>query len=67
VRRQSDRCLRIEAAAGENPRSRGLLHRGVQLSLQSSQLAYRVRAVLGNGRRTSWSAPAAVGERRRYS
>lgn len=62
LRRQSEPCLRIEAAAGENEKSRGLLNREVLLALQSGQLAYRVRAVLDGNRVSEWSPPLAVGE-----
>lgn len=62
LRRQTARCFRIQAAAGENTRSRGLALREEQLALQQGQLAYAVRAILEDGRVTSWSAAVAVGE-----
>ncbi|HEV7799364.1 MAG TPA: hypothetical protein VGO73_14495 [Pyrinomonadaceae bacterium] len=61
VQRQSENCFRIEAATGENKKSEGLLNRQLQLALQSSQLAYRVRAVLDNGRVGEWSPSVSVG------
>lgn len=62
LRRQSERCLRIEAAAGENDKGLGLLNREVLLALQSAQLAYRVRAILHDNRVSEWSPPMAVGQ-----
>jgi len=59
--RQSENCFRIEAAAGENKKSEGLLNRQLQLALQSSQLAYRVRAVTNDGRVGEWSQSVSVG------
>lgn len=66
LRRQSERCFRIEAAANENEKSQGLLNREVLLALQSGQLAYRVRAVLEEGRASEWSPPMAVGKATGY-
>jgi hypothetical protein len=66
-RRQSENCFRIEAAAGENNKSEGLLNRQLQLALQSSQLAYRVRAVMNGGRVGEWSRAVSVGETTRAS
>ncbi|MCC5667726.1 hypothetical protein LC653_28570 [Nostoc sp. CHAB 5784] len=62
LHRQSDRCFRIEAAAGENLKSQGLFNRKVLLLLQRSQLAYRVRAILDENRVSEWSAAMAVGD-----
>lgn len=62
LRRQSDRCFGIEAAAGNNPKSQGLFNRKVLLLLQKSQLAYRVRAILDDNRVSEWSAAMAVGD-----
>jgi hypothetical protein len=64
LRRQEGTCFRIEAAANENAIDQGLLHRDMLLAVQASQLAYRVRAALENGRVSAWSQAAAVGERR---
>lgn len=61
LRRQTDRCFRLEVAAGENDRAAGLLNRDVQLALESGQIAYRVRAVLDGNRVSEWSAAVAAG------
>jgi hypothetical protein len=60
--RRRGRCLRLEVAAGENARGDGREGERVQLALAASQLAYRVRAVLGDGRSSRWSGPYAAGE-----
>lgn len=62
VRRQSERCFRLQAAAGENSKAQGLLNRDLQLAMQQGQLAYRVRAVRKDGRMSEWSLPQAVGK-----
>jgi hypothetical protein len=62
VRRQSERCLSMKAAAGENEKTEGFAHRGLLLSLASGQLAYSVRAVLVGDRVSEWSRPMAVGK-----
>jgi hypothetical protein len=62
LRHQRGRCLRLEVAADENARREGFKGERVQLALAASQLAYRVRAVLGNGRVSRWSEPYAAGE-----
>lgn len=62
LRRQSDRCFRIEAAAGENEKSQGFVNRKLLLALQSGQLAYRVRAILDKKSVSEWSPSIAVGE-----
>lgn len=62
VQPQAGRCLRLQAAAGNNPRSQGLLNRDLLLQLKAGQLAYRVRAALGDGRMSEWSRPVAVGQ-----
>ena len=61
LRRQSERCFSLQAAAGENSKAQGLLNRALQLALQQGQLAYRVRAVRKDGRMSEWSVPFAVG------
>jgi len=63
LRRQEENCFRIKAAAGENKKSEGLKTRDVQLALQQGQLAYRVRAVLGEGHVSEWSKPVPVGKK----
>ena len=65
LRRQSERCFRIEAAGGENEKSQGLVNRTMLLLLQAGQLAYRVRAVFSNGRVSAWSPAMAVGKETR--
>lgn len=55
-------AYRLQVAAGENPEASGLHGRDAQLDLQSAQLAFRVRAVMGDGRRTPWSGTAATGK-----
>lgn len=62
LRRQPSECLRVEMVAGENKRSQGLLRREQMLGLQAGQLAYRVRAVLGDNRVTEWSQSMAIGK-----
>jgi len=63
LRRQTDRCFRLEVAGGENHKSQGLLNRELLLKLQSAQLAYRVRAVLDTNRFSEWSRGAAAGKK----
>jgi hypothetical protein len=65
LRRQRGRCLRLEVAADENLRSEGFKGERIQLALAASQLAYRVRARLGDGRASRWSEPYAAGEQLR--
>ncbi|MBE8991969.1 hypothetical protein [Nostoc sp. LEGE 12450] len=61
LKRQSDRCFRIQAASNENQKSQGLLNRDVILLMHKIQLGYRVRAVLDNNRVSEWSQVMAVG------
>ena len=62
LRRQRERCFRLQAAAGENHKAQGLLNRELQLALQQGQLAYRVRTVLSDGRVSEWSPVLTVGK-----
>jgi hypothetical protein len=62
LRRQSERCLRLEVVKGENAKKLGFVNREVLLALQAGQLAYRVRAVLDEGRVSDWSSPVAAGK-----
>jgi hypothetical protein len=62
LRHQAERCLRLQTAAGNNPKSQGLLYRDLLLQLKAGQLGYRVRAALGEGRVSEWSRPVAVGQ-----
>lgn len=63
LRRQTDRCYRIEVAAGENDKSQGFLNRELLLTLQSAQLSYRVRAVLDTNRFSEWSRGVPAGKK----
>lgn len=49
------RCHRLEVAANENRKAEGLRARDLQIAMQSGQLAYRVRAVLADGSKSTWS------------
>jgi hypothetical protein len=60
LRRQSERCFRLEVAAGENPKSEGLLKRDLQLAMRASELSYRVRAVFADGTVSAWSQPLGI-------
>jgi hypothetical protein len=60
LRRQSERCFRLEVAAGENPKSEGLLKRDLQLAMRASELSYRVRAVFADGTASAWSQPLSI-------
>lgn len=60
LRTQTDPCYRLQVAAGENATAMGLQGREVQMQMQSSQLAFRVRAILSDGRRSGWSDAAAA-------
>ena len=61
LRRQADRCLRIEAAAGDGPPEERAARRAVQLAAQQGQLAFQVRSVPAHGPPGEWSPPVAVG------
>ncbi|BAZ19719.1 hypothetical protein NIES4073_05920 [Kalymmatonema gypsitolerans NIES-4073] len=61
LKRQSDRCFRIQAASNENQKSQGLLNRELILLMHKIQLGYRVRAVLDSNRVSEWSQVMAVG------
>ena len=50
-------------AAGENDKSQGFLNRQLLLTLQSAQLAYRVRAVLDISRFSDWSRGVPAGKK----
>lgn len=63
LRRQTDRCFRLEVAAGQNPKTQGLLKRDLQLAMRSSELAYRVRAVLADGKLSEWSKPLSIAKK----
>jgi hypothetical protein len=61
LKRQSDSCFRLQAAANVNHQSQGLRYREETLAMHSVQLGYRVRAVLDGNRVTAWSAAMPVG------
>lgn len=61
LRRQTDRCLRIEAAAGDGPPAERAARRAAQLAGQQGQLAFQVRAVPAHGPPGEWSPAVAVG------
>jgi len=61
LRRQADRCFRIEAAAGDGPAETRPARRAAQLAAQQGQLAFKVRGVPRHGTPSEWSPPAAVG------
>ena len=61
LRRQTDRCLRIEAAAGDGPPEERPARRAAQLAGQQGQLAFQVRGVPAHGPPGKWSPPVAVG------
>jgi hypothetical protein len=61
LRRQTDRCLRIEAAAGDGPPEERAARRAAQLSGQQGQLAFQVRGVPAHGPPGEWSPAVAVG------
>lgn len=61
VRRQTDRCLRIEAAAGDGPAEDRPARRAAQLAGQQGQLAFQVRSVPAHGPPGEWSPAVAVG------
>ncbi|MCC5602760.1 hypothetical protein [Nostoc favosum] len=61
LRRQSDRCFRIQTASNENQKSQGLLNRELILLMHKIQLGYRVRAILDDNHVSQWSEVMAVG------
>lgn len=61
LRRQTDRCLRIEAAAGDGPAAERPARRAAQLAAQQGQLAIQVRGVPAHGPAGEWSPAVAVG------
>ena len=65
LRRQRERCFRLQAAAGENETSQGFVNRAMLLALHEGQLAYRVRAVFGNGQVSAWSLAMEAGKETR--
>ena len=61
LKRQADRCLRVEAAAGESSEQERPARRAMLLALEQGQLAFQVRAVRSGGTRSRWTEPVAVG------
>ena len=61
LRRQTERCLRIEAAAGDGPAEDRAARRAAQLLGQQGQLAFQVRSVPDHGPPGEWSPAVAVG------
>jgi hypothetical protein len=61
LRRQADRCLRVEAAAGDGPAEERPARRAAQLAAQQGQLAFQVRSVPARGEPSEWSPAVAVG------
>ena len=62
LRRQDGLCHRIQLAAGNNPKSQGLLGRKMLINLQVGQLAFRYRAVVEENRFSEWSPVIRVRE-----
>lgn len=61
VRRQTDRCFRVEAAVGEGTAEDRQARRAAQLAAQQGQLAFQVRSVPAKGEPGAWSPAVAVG------
>lgn len=61
LREQTDRCIRTEAAAGEDSPEALEAKRTTLLVLQEGQLADQVRAVTADDRRSEWTPPQPVG------
>jgi len=55
-------CLRVEVAKGQNAKAQGLFNRDLMLASLSGMLAYRVRAVMAEGRVSQWSPAMIVGQ-----
>ena len=62
LRRQLKPCLEVEVASGEHTQDRIERELGIQMSIQRSQLSYRVRAALSSGQVGAWSRDVSVGE-----
>ena len=62
LRRLTTTCLEVEVAAGEHPPDRIERELGIQMSLQRSQLSYRMRAALPNDQVGEWSRDVSAGE-----
>ncbi|MEN9614840.1 MAG: hypothetical protein RL022_262 [Chloroflexota bacterium] len=62
LRRLTTPCLDVEVAAGEAPPERVEREQRIQMSIQRSQLSYRVRAALPDDRVGEWSREISAGE-----
>ncbi len=62
LRRITTTCLEVEVAAGEHSLDRIERELGIQMSLQRSQLSYRIRAALPNDQVGEWSRDVGAGE-----
>lgn len=60
LRELEGRCLNLEVARGENDAGAGMRGRDAQLA-EAAALAYRVRAMHGDGTVTPWTAPIPAG------
>lgn len=60
VKKIQQPCYRLQIAAGKNKKSQGLMNRNMLIGLQSGQIAYKVRAVLGKNTYSPWSKPMQV-------
>ena len=60
LRQLEGRCLKLEVARGENDKGAGMSGRDTQLA-EAAALAYRVRAVHGDGTVTPWTKPIPAG------
>jgi len=62
LRQLEGRCLKLEVARGENDKGAGMSGRDTQLA-EAAALAYRVRAVHGDGSVSPWTKPIPAGTR----
>ncbi|MFN0026056.1 MAG: hypothetical protein ACKV2O_02555 [Acidimicrobiales bacterium] len=60
--RQSDPCVSLQIAAGENDAAQGMLNRDLIVATTAGHVGYRVRAILGEDTVSSWSAPYFAGD-----
>ena len=60
LRQLEGKCLKLEVARGENDKGAGMFGRDTQLA-QAGALAYRIRAVHGDGTVTPWTKPIPAG------
>lgn len=62
LRRQTTTCLEVEVAAGETPLEQIERDQRIQMSIQRSQLSYKVRPSLPNDQVGEWSREVSAGE-----